>query len=300
MKGKIKIKYIIIICLMILLAVAVGYIIYIKLTPNKLMVSYVQTKEEVYNMECGIIYNSKTFRSAEKTTIKYDMDNPVYQELREKYNLIDLAGNGSEFDKAVNLMDYFSNKMEHDGNFSGYTKDMNALYLLDFALGETKHGIHCRAKAQIMNEEYLALGIYSRKLWINPFSIYDGECHVVNEIWDSNYKKWIMLDTTNDIYWIGEENVPLSALEVRQKFADQELVTPVVPGESTDDLNELREKHMDLILYTAKNMAYFQYFLNYGVGEDDIIYSLLPETMEPVDSCLISEDTVKAPPTLEE
>ena len=68
------------------------------------------------------------------------MDNPVYQELREKYNLIDLAGNGSEFDKAVNLMDYFSNKMEHDGNFSGYTKDMNALYLLDFALGETKHG----------------------------------------------------------------------------------------------------------------------------------------------------------------
>ena len=36
-----------------------------------------------------------------------------------------------------------------------------------------------------------------------------------------------------------------------------------------------------------------------SVGEDDIIYSLLPETMEPVDSCLISEETVKAPPVAE-
>lgn len=299
MKGKVKIEFIIVICLWIIFVAAVAYAIYVKISTQKKMVSYIQTKEEVYNMECGIIFNSKTFRTSENAIITYDFDDPEYQELREKYELINLAGNGSEFDKAVNLMDHFSNKMKHDGNFADYTKDMNALYLLDFALGETKHGIHCRAKAQIMNEEYLALGIYSRKMWINPFSVYDGECHVVNEIWDSNYKKWIMLDTTNDIYWIGEEKVPLSALEVRQKFADQEFVTPVMPGESTEDLDALREKHMDLILYTAKNMAYFQYFLNYGVGEDDIIYSLLPETMEPVDSCLISEDTVKAPPVAE-
>ena len=116
------------------------------------------------------------------------------------------------------------------------------------------------------------------------------------EIWDDQYKKWIMLDTTNDIYWVGEEKIPLSAIELRDKFAVQAFVTPVMPGEKLDDLQALKDRHMGLILYTAKNMAYLQYFLHYGVGEDNVVYSLLPETMEPFDECLISRETIEAPP----
>ncbi len=289
-------KIIAIISLAVLLAGAVGYIVYDKYTDDFRYVSYIQDKDEVYNMACGIIQNCRAIRDGVEDLITYDFNDPEYAELLDKYDLVNMAGDGSEFDKALRLMDNFSGRLKHNGNFSEYTADMDAVYLLDYALDKPEHGIHCRAKAQIMNEEYLALGIYSRKLWLNPLSVYDGECHVVNEIWDSGYQKWIMLDTTNDIYWIGEERIPLSAIEVRDKMAAQEFVTAVMPGEKTEDLLQLRDKHMDLILYTAKNMAYLQYFLNYGRGEEAMVYAMLPENMEPFDGCLISEDTIKEMP----
>ena len=289
-------KTILIIILTVLLAVAVGYIIYGECNNDTEFVSYIQHKDEVYNMACGIIHNTETFREGNTEMITYDLEAPLYRELLEKYDIIRIAGEGSEFDKAINLMDYFSQRLSHNGNFTEYSADMDSVYLLQYSLDKPGHGIHCRAKAQIMNEEYLALGIYSRKLWINPLSVYDGECHVVNEIWDDQYKKWIMLDTTNDIYWVGEEKIPLSAIELRDKFAVQAFVTPVMPGEKLDDLQALKDRHMGLILYTAKNMAYLQYFLHYGVGEDNVVYSLLPETMEPFDECLISRETIEAPP----
>ncbi len=289
-------KIIAIISLAILLAGAVGYIVYDKYNDGFRYVSYIQDKDEVYNMACGIIQNCRSIRKGAEDRITYDFNDPEYAELLDKYELISIAGNGTEFDKALRLMDNFSRRLKHNGNFNEYTADMDAVYLLDYALDKPEHGIHCRAKAQIMNEEYLALGIYSRKLWLNPLSVYDGECHVVNEIWDSGYQKWIMLDTTNDIYWIGEERIPLSAIEVREKMAAQEFVTAVMPGEKTEDLPRLRDKHMDMILYTAKNMAYLQYFLNYGRGEEARVYAMLPENMEPFDGCLISEDTIKAQP----
>lgn len=142
---------------------------------------------------------------------------------------------------------------------------------------------------------FLALGIYSRKLWLNPLSEYDNECHVVNEIWDESYNKWIMLDTTNNLYWVDENNTPLSALEVRDKFANQQFVTPVQPDDNTTDLTALNSKYQDYIIYTAKNMAYLQYFLEYGAGEADILYTLLPENITQRDSYLISEKNASCP-----
>lgn len=128
-------------------------------------------------------------------------------------------------------------------------------------------------------------------------SVYDTECHVVNEIWDNVYHKWIMLDTTNNLYWIDENRLPLSALEVREKFANQDFVTPVMPGDDVSDLNKLHDQYEGYILYTAKIMVYLQYFLEYGEGEADVPYALLPEKMEPKDDCLISEFTIQAAPS---
>ena len=291
-----KIKTIVIIVMGVLLVGAVGFLICEAFDDQSWYVSFIQKKEDLYNMECGIIYACASFREGNFEQITYDFDAPEYQELIEKYNVVQIAGQGTEFEKALNLMDYFSSRLSHNGNFTEYRKDMSAADLLGYALDNPKHGIHCRAKAQIMNEEYLALGIYSRKLWINPLSVYDHECHVVNEIWDESYQKWIMLDTTNNIYWVGEEKIPLSAIEVRDKLAAQEFLTPVAPGEKLDNLEKLRERHEDILLYTAKNMAYLQYLLCYGVGEDQVVYALLPEALEPADDCLISKGAVLAKP----
>ncbi len=296
MQQKNKIQRAAILILLCLFLICLGYIIYSEFFEESSIISFVQNKEEVYNMECGIIKNCEKFRITENTTIIYKFNEDNYSVLKEKYDIEKIAGDGTEFEKALNLMNTISQRLAHNGNFTEYNKEMNAVELLDYALDKPQNGIFCRAKAQIFNEMFLALNIYSRKLWINPLSIYDSECHVVNEIWDNVYNKWIMLDTTNNLYWIDENGLPLSALEVREKFAEQDFVTPIMPDDNTSDLNKLHDKYESFILYTAKNMVFFRYFMEYGEGEADVIYSLVPEYMEPWDDCLISESTIRESP----
>lgn len=93
-----------------------------------------------------------------------------------------------------------------------------------------------------LNEMCLALEIYSRKLCIIPLSTYDTECHAVNEIWDSDYRKWIVLDISNNLYWVDEKGIPLSMLEVRDKIINGELCIPVSPNDNLDNIEKTRKK----------------------------------------------------------
>lgn len=148
-----------------------------------------------------------------------------------------------------------------------------------------------------MNEMCLALGIFSRKVWINPNSVYDGECHVVNEVWDSSLNKWVMLDITNNFYWVDENKTPLSVLEIREHLANQEFCTPVSPEDNLNDLGKSLERNYENFLYIAKNMAYMQYCAENTVGESDEIYALVPEAFTyNAGNSLISREAVEAPP----
>ena len=146
--------------------------------------SYLQDTGEIYVMEAGILSNNLDLIEGDDVRIEYDFDNPEYPELIKTYGIDKTAGEGSEFERAVRLMDEYAPRLKHKSNY-GNEIEMNALALLAHCLDNRDNGINCRSKAQILNEMCLALGIYSRKLWIMPYSGYDTECHVVNEIWDS-------------------------------------------------------------------------------------------------------------------
>lgn len=257
--------------------------------------SYLQSTEEIYIMEAGILCNNFEFSDGENIEIAYDFSDDDYAILKEKYNLEKIAGDSSEFEKAMNIMNEFSPRLTHKSDYNNHI-EMKALSLLEYSLNKKSCGINCRAKAQILNEMCLSLGIYSRKVWIMPNSRYDGDCHVVNEVWDSSLNKWVMLDITNNEYWIDENGEPLSVLEIRTKGANQEFCTPVVVGEKTKDVQKLKEKHIGDFLYIMKNMAYMEYKDNYTVGEDGTIYLLFPENLKTDYEYIISEDSVRRPP----
>ena len=227
-------------------------------------------------MESGILYNYLEFADGEDAELEYDFDNAEYLELKEKYKLEAIAGDGSELVKAKRLMNEFSGRLYHDSWYDNHI-DMNALSLLEYSLDNKNQGINCRSKAQILNEMCLALGIYSRKVWINPNSVYDNECHVVNEVYDTALSKWVMLDVTNNFYWIDENGTPLSILEIREKLARQEFCTPTEPGDSIDDPQKLLNRYYENFLYIAKNMVYTEYCETYTVGESEGFYALVPK-----------------------
>ncbi|MDE7181533.1 MAG: transglutaminase-like domain-containing protein [Clostridia bacterium] len=257
--------------------------------------SYLQSTDEIYIMEAGILKNNLEFRDGEDFELTYDFSHEDYAELKSKYGLEKTAGEGSEFERACRLMDEFAPRLKHKSDYDNHI-EMRALSLLEYSLDNKKYGINCRSKAQILNEACLALGMYSRKVWIMPNSVYDNDCHVVNEVWDTKLNKWVMLDITNNEYWVDENGTPLSVLEIRYKGAEGEFCTPVEAGEKLKNLQKLKQKNIGDFLYIMKNMTYTRYCENYTVGESEKKLSLVPKNLQKDYNFIISEAAVNRSP----
>lgn len=257
--------------------------------------SYLQSTEEIYIMESGILRNNLEFHDGTEYELQYNFSHENYEKLKSKYNIENTAKDGTEFERALRLMDEYAPRLTHESYYDNHIP-VNALDLLEYSLDNKKQGINCRAKAQILNEMCLSLGIYSRKVWIMPYSGYDGDCHVVNEVWDSSLNKWVMLDITNNEYWVDENNMPLSILDIREKAALQEFCTPVEVGDKTNNLQGLKEKHIGNFLYIVKNMVYLEYCTDYTVGESEKTYLLLPKNIPTEYELLISKNSIDCSP----
>lgn len=294
-QGKVKIRWIIsAAAVLAVLAASIAQNIWYYCCCGKFD-SYLQDTDEIYTMESGILMNNLEFLPGEDIQIRYDLTNPEYPELIEVYGIDRTAGEGSELDRALRLMDEYSGRLTHHSTYDNHV-EMSAMALLDYSLDNREHGINCRSKAQILNEMCLALGICSRKVWILPYSGYDCDCHVVNEIWDSTLDKWVMLDITNNEYWVDDTGTPLSVLEIRERGARQEFCTPVKPGEDLTDPAALKERHLGEFLYIMKNMVYIQYCDVQTVGETEI-YTLFPVQADPGEHPVMSVQAAECPPS---
>ncbi len=280
-KSKANIKKILLsvgmIVLVIGLGISIGFNIYKEFYYMKYE-SYLQNTEDIYVMEAGILSNNLEFRDGTDYELKYDFSNENYEKLKSEYNIEATAKDGTEFERALRLMDEYAPRLTHKSDYKN-SIPQSATELLEYSLDNKKQGINCRAKAQILNEMCLSLGIYSRKVWIMPYSKYDTDCHVVNEVWDSSLNKWVMLDITNNTYWVDENNTPLSIFEIRNKAALREFCTPIGVGDGTNDLQKLKEKRIGNFIYIVKNMVYMEYCTEYTVGESEKFYTLLPQNM---------------------
>ena len=292
-----------------LLAVVTAVLIYIltgegawmvQTPPQDSFLSYLSSKENLYDTETGILHTVRTFRAGTDQEIRYEFEHPDFVAMKNKYNLKETAGEGSEFQKALRLMNAYSNRLRHESSFDNQI-GWRGLDLLEYGLDKKNQGINCRGKAQILNEMCLALGIHARKVWLIPASIYDQECHVVNEIWDNELSKWVMLDISNNLCWVDDKGSPLSILEIRDHLAERRFCTPVTPEDSLKDLEKSLEQNYGNFLYILKNMAWFYCPAVQGVGEADSMFILLPEVLTAGESLQkmsreISREAFERPP----
>ena len=213
--------------------------------------------KQMLDIYSGILFHHQEFEGGNTEGFRYEFDCPEFEELRNKYNLAKIAGKGSDFARAKRLLHYLSQRLAHATWYDNHI-ECNSLRLLEYSLDNPEQGINCVAKAKILVECCLALGIYARRVVILPFSPYDFDNHVVTEIYDRSLEKWIMLDPTSDGYFIDENRAPLSLLEMRSKFAKAEFITYVQSIASLNDIEKLRAKRMDGNMYICKNLFYFK------------------------------------------
>ncbi len=208
---------------------------------------------EMLGVYSGILFNNQKFENGNNLRINYDFDCKEYNELKEKYDLKKIAGDGSELSKSINLLHFLSPRLAHSPFYDNHIK-CNALDLLDYSLNNKEHGINCLNKSKILEECCLALGIYARRVTIMPYSPFDLDNHVVVEVYDN---KWVMLDPSTDGICVDENRNLLSLFEIREKLANNEFVTYTKSNDELDDLKKLREKYIDMTTYICKNLFYF-------------------------------------------
>lgn len=215
-----------------------------------------EVAQQLLDVFSGILFNNQKFDTGNNKEIVYNFECHEFTILKEKYKLEEIAGKGSDFKKAKRLLHYLAPRLTHSSWYDNHVP-CNALDLLDYSLNNPEQGINCLNKSKILEECCLSLGIYARRVSIMPYSPYDLDNHVVTEIYDRKLQKWIMLDPTTDGLFVDENGIPLSLLEMREKFANAKFITYISSTDTLKDLKKLKDKHIEQNAYICKNLFFF-------------------------------------------
>ena len=174
----------------------------------------------VFNVYSGILKMMDCFRDDKNdVTINYLVDDN-YRALCEKYDLFKTAGDKDDFNKIVNLLEWISSNIFHQGNNNNRTENA-AIKLFGHSFGKgLENGLNCQSLSLALTECLLAVGVKARTIYIMPFSPYDLDNHVVCEAWVENLDKWIMVDPSYNLYAL-HEGICLNILELRSLLANQ-------------------------------------------------------------------------------
>jgi len=144
-------------------------------------------------------------------------ENPKLSRLRSQYHLAEVVASGKdEFDKQVRLMDWTHRQFKKFGHPS--TNCTGALSILQGI--EDGHTFFCSQYAQLFVSAAASLGWIDRPLALRRHQDRPGGGsteHSSTEIWSNQYRKWVMLDPTSNMY-LEKDGVPLSAYEIRQEW----------------------------------------------------------------------------------
>lgn len=220
------------------------------------------TEAELFDIYSGILFNSRGFAHGERAVFSYSFDCPEYGELRERYGIEGIAGDGPDLERALRLMRWMAPRLRHRPDYDNRVP-MNSLALLEYSLDNPKHGINCRNKAVILTECCLALGIYARRVYIMPYSPYDMDNHVVTEVFCRELDKWVMLDPSTGGSFTDGQGSPLSLLELRELFAAHRpaAFTGSEPG---DHMNAYFAKNLYRLMADGEN--------GFGLGDKSRLY----------------------------
>ncbi len=163
------------------------------------------------------------------TTIPFAVeaaDHPVLRQLRERFDLDAVAGDGTDLERMVRLRDWIKSLFPH---YIPYRMpEWNALVILDRGARGVERFI-CVHYSVALVQCALALGLQGRVVNLHrgiaaDYRIGDEAVadppvdeHVVAEIWSREVGGWVMMDTDFDCHY-ERDGRPASALDIHDAF----------------------------------------------------------------------------------
>ncbi len=206
-------------------------------------------------------YDYKDNREILKFTYTSAQD-PDLIELRKKFKLDSITGEGNELSKIFNLLHWVHYLFVYDG-----TKELPAYEGISDLVSKCENGkgtMHCGALAWVLNDCYLSVGLKSRHVVCLPKDTTDFDCHSIITVYSKTLDKWLWIDPTNNACVMNEKGELLSIAEVRERLIHNK---PLILNPDAN-MNRIYPviKENYLYGYMAKNLYAFQCYVD-GGGE---------------------------------
>ena len=197
----------------------------------------------------------RTSGALEKDTITFEMkmiqDTIRAKEIQNYFNLDSLYdADADTWSKALAIGQFVASSIPHD-NQKIEPEHRNAIDLWEYTKNVAP-AFNCRMHSILTFELMLAAGLDARYVTCLPEDEDDSDCHVVNEVWLPEQKKWVMIDSDMGHYIANLDSVPLSLKEIREHY---------ISGEGMviyDLLKNAPMKDDDYAAYMAKNTYWFR------------------------------------------
>ncbi len=181
---------------------------------------------------------TKTFKDTvpENLFQVYDMHNTLVT----KYKLDKIAGSGSDFDKALKIMQWLTEHTFYSGASTKWNSD-NSIEILEYSFDNGfSNAINCREKAIVLSDCLLAIGIKSY-----PIAMMNLNCtgvHFTVHFYSKELKKWILFDPSFNCYFESNSEI-LSVWELKSLFLENTNVN--ICGYSFNNTQECKEIYIE-------------------------------------------------------
>jgi hypothetical protein len=205
------------------------------------------------------VFDDFSKSSCPNFTIEHDVQNPKFELLRNQYSLLEIAGDGDDFSKAVNLMRIVYDNVLHCGGGADADIQGDPISIMEYSFGKGRMpGIYCRQQAVVLTECCLAVGLIARTIHCLPFSPNDFDTHVVSMVYINELNKWVLFDQSNNAYFTDKNGIALSPLEARKLLGRDEVN---VCENIQRDVESYKQ-------YMAKNLFYIKFWAKNTFGTD--------------------------------
>lgn len=208
--------------------------------------------------------------------VKHDVKNPSFELLRGQYSILKIAGEGSDFSKAIKLMRWVHKNVLHCGGGRQEVILRDSISILNYTFDKGQMpGIFCYDIAIVYTECCLAAGLAARTIHCKPFSPNDLDAHVVSMIYINEMDKWVLFDPNNNAYFTNQNGVALSPLEARYLLGRDEICVSECASVEPDWYRQYMAKNLFFIKFRAINT------FGTDLVENQTTYHLAPFGFDP-------------------
>lgn len=161
-------------------------------------------------------------------------------QLRRDYDFDEYLASAKDEFEAMNMLKRWCFDKVRYGGAPQYTQLRNSLTILQKAKrGEV---FWCNNIGTVYMQCALAMGWTSRYVFVRNTK---GESHILNDIWSNQYRKWVMMDATWNIY-LEKDGLPLSLPEMRAEWRKDNGESLVYVYGAGDNLRRFTKKELPI------------------------------------------------------